>query len=335
MGQKGSGDMTGHESLRLVELAKDWLCCNGPVGNIMLRNDRRIDDGSTGIRFDGIRVYVGVKDFIDQQNKAFRDGVALVPFVGLFHEVAGHAMQLTREFDKTTTLSKVLFLSECACKGSAQYQGVDDNGVPHSMYFSHPHEIAAQYMGIKCGYEFLSCVLGDKQRANDMMMDYIVYRRELKCEFLPDNAECKDVDGVLASMNKEFQRRIEAQRPFEPEYDPDDALGMASDRRKNGNLLERVKTCKNGLRQDGMMASVFFENMRNKSLYETRFLSNTAVYKSVDLDVVKMFVNKGSPIWPPPRPISPNLRKLISVTDGIDAEAVRNDAKGIFEAGGP
>lgn len=327
--------MTGHESLRLVGLAKDWLCCNGPVNNISLRNDRRIDDGSTGIRSDGVHVYVGVKDFIGRPSKEFRDGVALIPFVGLFHEVAGHAMQLTREFDKTTTLSKVLFLSECACKGSAQYQGVDDNGVPHPMYFSHPHEIAAQYMGIKCGYEFLSCVLGDRQRANDMMMDYVTYRRELKCSFLPDDIKCGDIDGVLKALNKEFQRKIEAQRPFEPEYDENDALGMASDRRKNGNLLERVKTCKNGLRQDGMMSSVFFENMCNKSLYEARFLGDTAVYKSIDLDVVKMFVNKGSPIWPPPRPISPNLRKLISVTEVIDVEAVRNDAKGIFEADGP
>lgn len=325
--------MTGLHAARLSELARRWLCGHSDANSILLRDDLPVGDGSTGIRNDGIHVNVGFAEFVSSPDADFRTGVALTPFVALFHEVAGHVMQLTYEFNKSTRLSKVLFLSECASKSSGRYYGIDDNGIPHPMYFSHPHEIAAQYMGIKCGYDFLSCAVGSMELANDMMMDYVAYRRELGCEFLPDDVDCENIDAVLKAMDKEFQNCIEAQRPFEPDPDDFDALSVSAGKRRNGNLRERVKSCTNGLRQDGMMTCMLFDSMCSYMPNETGFLMNTKVYNSLDLNFTKMFTRKGSPIWPPPRYLNPTLSKLSAITDNIDSNAVRRDAVDMFGPG--
>lgn len=45
------------------------------------------------------------------------------------------------------------------------YYGLDEHGNPTQAYFRQPHEIAAQYMGIKCTYEFLCGLWDDEARA--------------------------------------------------------------------------------------------------------------------------------------------------------------------------
>ena len=321
--------MTGRHAADLADKACRWLAANGPSSDIRCRPDRSICDGNTHIGpGNHISMYAGVAEFENEPDREFRDGEALLPLVALFHEAAGHGMQLTDEFSRKRTVSKVLFLSQCACNGSAQYYGVTDGNIPTALYFEHPHEIAAQYMGIKCAHRYLSYAVGP-EKAESMMMDYVAYRRELGCEFLPDDAECDTVKSVLSAMDKEFQRRIEAHRDFDPEYDPIDALGAADDRRPKADMLGMARDCRNGLRQDGMMAAVFFENMQALMQDDVRFLEGTAVCKSLDLDVTKMFTGRGCPIWPPPvRPMS-SLERLKSITDKLDDDDRSEEACGI------
>lgn len=310
--------MTGRYAAELADKACKWLAENGPSSDIRRRTDRPIGDGNTRIGPNRhISMYAGVAEIKNEPDREFRDGEALLPFVALFHEAAGHGMQLTDEFSRKRTLSKVLFLSQCACKGSAQYYGVADNGVPGPMYFEHPHEIAAQYMGIKCAHQYLSYAVGP-EKAESLMMDYVAYRRELGCEFLPDSAECGTVKDVLKAMNDGFRKKIEAHRDFKPDYDPVDALGAADHRRPKADLLAMVRGCGNGLRQDGIMATAFFENMRYLTPDDVDFLENTETGRAMELGVAKMFMGKGCPIWPPPTGFASNLDRLKAVTEKLD-----------------
>ena len=310
--------MTGGEAYELVMSARTWLAPRISVNDIDFEDDAPIGDGATHIEGNDLFVHIGVAEFVDDPDREFRDGEALLPFVALFHEVAGHSMQFTHEFNKTNTLSKVLFLSECACKGSAQYYGVDDNGVPHDMYFSHPHEIAAQYMGIKCGYAYLSKRYPDD--ADRMMLDYIDYRCEHGCEFLPGDVKFDTVEDALDAMNKEFQRCVERHREFYPVHDSHDALGMLADRNKDRPILDIVKNCENGLRQDGMMACAFLAMMDSRRSMESGFLKSTRVHLDLNLDINKMFNGKGSPIWPPPIRSLTNLARLHAITSHMDRD---------------
>lgn len=321
--------MTGSEAYVLVYGAKSWLSRHAAVRNIDLDTASAIGDAATHVSANGVEVRVGVFDIVSSPDTQFRDGEALLPFVALFHEVAGHTMQLTHEFSKTNTLSKVLFLDQCACKGSAQYYGIDDAGIPHDLYFSHPHEIAAQYMGIKCGYECLHSICPND--ADRMMLDYIAYRRESSGEFLPAGAKFDTVKGALKEMNKEFHRRIETHREFAPAHDSNDALGKVADRSKSFPVLDTVKNCRNGLRQDGMMACAFLETMADTMPDDTAFLRATRVHRDLGLDIRKMFTGTGCPIWPPPiRPLT-NLERLRSITDEMDARETAKQPENNFE----
>lgn len=320
--------MTGRIALSLVRGAAGWLSCRVPVADITPRRAYPIGDGTTRLRSGGLYVDVGVNEISAQPDHEFRDGEALFPLIALFHEAAGHVMQMTHEFNNTNTLSKVLFFSQCACKGSAQYYGIDDNGIPREMYFSHPHEIAAQYMGIKCGYEYLSCVYPDD--AEHMMLDYIDCRRERGCAFLPEDAEFDTINGALKAINREFRRCVEAHRNFDPSYDSDDALGKLADCNKNKPVLDMVRNCRNGLRQDGMMACAFLAMMPYAMPDDNKFLKSTKVCADLDLNISKMFNGVGCPLWPPIRPLT-NLERLRSVTDKIDREEIAKQHGHDFE----
>lgn len=86
---------------------------------------------------------------------------------------------------KDTPFSKVLLLSDLACKNSSEYYGVislDDDPLPQ--YFEHPHEMAAQYMGLKMAQKFLSVVYGE-EKADRMLCEYVNLRIEGNTEYIP------------------------------------------------------------------------------------------------------------------------------------------------------
>lgn len=311
---------------KLVDKAATWLLGKVPADTIEMRDTMSSGDGSTRIESGGkLNVYVGIAGFDPDSDMDIRDGEAIVPFVALFHEVAGHVMQMRHEFNKPTTLSKILFVSDCACKGSPRYYGIDDDGIPHSMYFKHPHEIAAQYMGIKCGYEYLTYAFGSSEKADSMMMDYISYRRECGCSFLPDSADPKSTVDVLDELNKTFQRQVHADRDFNPEYDMFDALNMADARRSRVDLFNRIKHCNDGVRQDYMMASAFFENCGYLFPDDMSFLLNTDVYKHLDMSIVKAFGSDRRPVWSGLPCSMTNLEKLRSVISKMDESDISKD----------
>lgn len=305
----------------MPDILCSWLCDNGPTRNICLEPDAEIGDGSTIIMADGLHVSVGIAEILENPDKDFRDGEALLPFVALFHEVAGHAMQFTDAFCRTCTLSKILFLSHCACEGSPQYYGVDDNGVPHEMYFEHPHEIAAQYTGIKCAAQYLECLFGH-EKTEAMVCDYVAYRRERKCEFLPADAACKTVDDVLSAMNIYFQKRVEAHRNFEPDMEAIDVLHIFDAKRPRFDAFAAVRDCGNGIRQDSMMTCAFFDSGDDLCVHNVSILRNMNVYKAVPTEPKKTFIGSGCPIWPPPVRLTLNLERLRSVIDKMDRDEI-------------
>lgn len=322
--------MTGQYALDLVTAAHGWLCDNGPTRDICLDPHAGIGDGSTIIMDDGPHVSVGIADILENPDVEFRDGEALLPFVALFHEVAGHAMQFMDEFHRTRTLSKVLFLSHCACEGSQQYYGIDDNGIPHGMYFAHPHEIAAQYMGIKCAAQCLECVVGH-EKAEAMICDYVAYRREKGCEFLQGDVECKTVGDILSAMNCEFRKRIEEHRNFTPDRESVDVLYVFDAKRPKFDAFAAVCDCANGLRQDSMMACAFFDSGDDLRIRSVNTLRNMEVYKAVSIEPKKAFIGKGCPVWPPPTRAMSNLERLRSITDEIDRDEITRQCKFDFE----
>lgn len=86
---------------------------------------------------------------------------------------------------KDEPLSKVLLLSDMACKGSCKYYGfVSLDTSPLPWYFEHPHEIAAQYMGLKMTQKFLSVVYGE-EKADKMLCEYVNLRVGDETEFIP------------------------------------------------------------------------------------------------------------------------------------------------------
>ena len=102
--------------------------------------------------------FVGTKELFED-GVEFELGRAMIPVVGLFHEVCGHGGQIRNEFEKSTPLSQVLALNYYACRSSVYYY---DNGDTNfsEQYRWQPNEIAAQYMGIKSARTYLSSVYG-------------------------------------------------------------------------------------------------------------------------------------------------------------------------------
>lgn len=313
--------MKGRDAYRLCEVARDWLSQNGPISDIALADDMGIGHGST---YDGgpgrLRVLVGVSELLGHPDEDFRRGEALTPYFALFHEIAGHCMQVEDELMRKRTLSKVLFLSRYAGNGSPRYYGVDDAGTPHEMYFSRPDEIAAQYMCIKCGHQFLSSLFNEEHLglADAMTLDYVNYRMSCSCSFLPSNFKYSSVGDVLNGLNDVFRKTVEKPRPFEPSNDDSDALSWLNDNWKNFDAIAAVKSCDNGLRQDAMMVCAFANTMRSMAKCDIETMVSREVYKVIDLGLNNTFRKKGCPIWPPPNRLSLNLKKLLPVTDGIE-----------------
>ena len=174
---------SGGKAYSLVEQAVGQL--NDFGFPIELNKTIRSGLGTTQLNDDGSLSYeVGVREIFENLRKTFSIREALAPTVACFHEVCGHGGQWRNEANKDTPLSRVLLLNDLACKSSYQYYGVNPlHGEPTPRYFEQPHEIAAQYMGLKMTQKFLSVVY-DGETADKSLCEYVNLRVASGNEFI-------------------------------------------------------------------------------------------------------------------------------------------------------
>lgn len=172
------------DAYKLAKYASNIL--NNFGYDLELKENIRSGVGFTDVHHDGsIHYEVGVKELVENPRREISLREFLAPTVACFHEVCGHGGQWRNEIMKDEPLSKVLLLSDMACKGSCEYYGViplDTDPLPQ--YFEHPHEIAAQYMGLKMTQKFLSVVYSE-EKADEMLCEYVNLRIGDETEFIP------------------------------------------------------------------------------------------------------------------------------------------------------
>lgn len=211
---------------------------------------------------------VGVKEFTESLNRKFPVEKAITPVVALYHEVLGHGGQILGEFDKSTPLSCVLALNHYGCKTSEAYYGIK-NGRLTRQYYRQPKEIAAQYVGIKAAYQFLSDEYG-KSDANQMLCKYVRGRIRKHSESLDYSPLWISVPKVLIGLDKRFGQCIFRQRVYDLENHGYDELKNYAKRVGRQDLGKTVKSCRDGVRQDLMMASIWIAVWDQSDKIKTR-----------------------------------------------------------------
>lgn len=309
--------MTGDEIFYLLTSAKQQLTIfdshiiidkNSSVSNIAT------DDSPYNISFN-----ICMKEFADDLNKDWPVEQAMIPIVGLFHEVCGHGGQIKREFGKDTELSKVLALNHYACKCSNNYYGIVDGDVTRQ-YYSQPKEIAAQYMGIKCAYKFLSQEYSESE-ANDMLCKYVNYRMVNDSECIATGKQYESVDDVLFDFDKEFKKQVYAHRKYALN-DNYDMLALYLKSRDLGSKLKvRVASCQDGMKQDWMMASVYLAETDKNDRIKAK-----PVFKNINMSVSEAFGYIIPPVKPKPKPKDMRLDELYDFDDILKESGLQDDS---------
>ena len=228
---------------------------NDVYGDIVLDSNMSVLEGDAAPNGDRYLFRVGVREFVENPDKVLPMGAAMNPIVGLFHEVYGHGGQFCDEFQKRTQLAGILALNYAACNISDAYYGFDLNRRPTDAYFRQPHEIAAQYAGIRAARDWLAGEFGAKG-ANDMICAYLKCRVSLRSEFIRPlpGYDPKSVDEELERFNRTFQKRVFARRAYNPLTDPECPITGYVRAHHDRTAMAGFLGCMDGVRQDAMMA---------------------------------------------------------------------------------
>ena len=301
------------------------------------------DNGSSPLIFS-----IGVREIVESPSEKVPIGKAMVPIVNLFHEVCGHGGQLLEEFQKTNALSLTLAMNYYACFSSSCYYGFDTHDRVCSRYFHQPHEVAAQYMGIKSAFDYL-CSVVDKDMAEYMMLSYVDYRLKNQSEFIDAMPQERTVESVLNAFSDRYVRDVYRQREYDVMSGFDmksnlfakvergskfaehqDFLHLYSDSVGVRSLPGRVKACKSGFKQDAMMVSAFL--VCDKGLREC--VLSLPVFEGSNMNPANIFKQFGHVDLVKPKKQDLDL-KLLSTFDDIflsNGNAVHGDAhENIFE----
>lgn len=182
------------------------------------------------------------------------------------------------------------------CRHSPLYYGLDEHGNPTQAYFRQPHEIAAQYMGIKCTYEFLCGLWDDEARAeaavaavhNDLITKDSAYIQKPFGGSVPYREK---VSEILDDLDSSFKRRVFEKRDY-----PKDGRGrVACDDGKvkrpdivddfvdNGGsrrIYWQLRFSANGLKTDWIMAS-----LRSQIVDKNGIMRQQAALRGIPLSV--------------------------------------------------
>lgn len=279
--------MLGTDILALLSDVRDSL--DGLYGVVELREEESMLVGNIEERDGRFCFYVGTRELVNNPDREFPIGLAMVPVVGLFHEVYGHGAQRCVEFQRTAPLSGILALNDCACRISSAYYGVDDMNVASRAYFCQPHEIAAQYAGIRAARDWFLDRYGP-EGANDMLCAYLKYRVSLRSEFIRPlpGYDPKSVDEELERFNRTFQKRVFARREYNPLVDPECPIEDYARAHRDRMAMARFLGCMDGVRQDAMMA--YADEMFSPV---TRDLLRTPAIRSLGLSAGRLFGKLG------------------------------------------
>lgn len=215
-------------------------------------------------------ISIGIAELTNSPDDVFSVGKALLPVVGLCHEVFGHGGQITHEFKRESDLSTMLAANYYACYGSPFYYGFKPDNSLRKQYYKQPHEIAAQYMGLKMADVFLSQLYG-KEQSFDMLKAVVDYRIECQSEFITSTKGCKSMDDLLDRFDKAYKKREFEHRQYSPSQAGPDALNGYVSRTGKASAYTIVQFCQNGCAQDVMLASVCLsENNFGNHVYDTQ-----------------------------------------------------------------
>lgn len=301
-------------------------------------------------RFDGPLTFtVGVKELVESPNKVVPMSTAVIPIVNAFHEICGHGGQIAKEFDKHNALSLTLALNYYACKASSYYYGVDDNDNPHARYFKQPHEVAAQYMGVKMAFSYFSAVYG-VGNAEGMLLSYLDYRVRNCSEFISEMPKNRSVDSVLSSLNDSYKMCVYHRHEYDVFPGFEHRRGLSALRKQSSPDLSTfalessdfahmyavatgvydlpgvIKDCNSGVKQDAMLASTLF------AVSETwRRGLNSRVFDGIDMRPVIVFRRFGNVDLPKSRDSYLDLKLLDTFDDAFMSNvSQRNDESDDF-----
>ena len=247
--------MKGYEVIDLLYTIKRMI--NISFGEVIIDNKISIYECETDKYEDNYTFRIGAKEVYQSPAEDFSFEDAMYPIIGLFHEVYGHGGQQYYEFQKDTPLSKILALNYYACQSSWNYYGFF-NGKISDQYFKQPHEIAAQYAGIFYANQFLAEKYSEEE-VNEMICSYVNGRIKTNSEFIKGNAEYQTVENILKDMDETFRKSIFMHRNYRHSKENFDLLVDFSNTIQSQNLLARVENCKDGLKQDYMMAAIYMK----------------------------------------------------------------------------
>lgn len=282
--------MTGDQVYNIMDEASKFLEAESG-GLIRLDNGVSCGYGSTGEdRRRGSIFTIGTKG-LRGSRMPLPNHKAMLPVVALFHEVCGHGGQLKYEFAKDTDLSRVLALNRYACYSSGLYY--DGNARPGEFtrrYARQPHEIAAQYMGLKAAQAYFpralknipslsSRIFGRQEtdeelaeRADGMLLDYVNYRVSIGSEFIHRKKPYKNMSEVFNDFECKFLECYDAHRDYDP--DEDACSPIWHQRKLHDELAEKgIRGCglsgaqaalvgkaASGVHQDIMLCAAFAAN---------------------------------------------------------------------------
>ena len=242
--------MTGEEVYDLVDQARDWigLGFQKKIGTIVLDPEMRAGTGQFSPSIN--EASIGVRDFVEHPERKFTEFQVTSIIDALFHETYGHGLHYNFLFpEKTDMTTAVLAFNAYACSYSSEYYGYgmrkkkpffgnkaseDKEGVSaddlelfmKDRYWHQPTEIAAEYAGVRMGYEFLSDVYG-KKKASRMISNYMnlnsfgSFGSYYACSKMP----CRNAEDVFQVFHKEFSKSVFRNRPYNPSADFDDRTG--------------------------------------------------------------------------------------------------------------
>lgn len=257
--------MTGSGAYELLSDIRDYFSVF--PAKIILNENMQIREDTTDFdHYNKIVCNIGVKEFVDNPNKEFSNDEVIISVAGMFHEVCGHGIQCLWEFNKDTALSNVLALNYSACRGFSYYYGfrehtkVVDGKVIRYMtvvpqYFRQPHEIAAQYAGIKACNDFLSWRY-NPQQAEKLIRSYVQHRVKNHSEFIASVGSTDSVPDILCKFDKAFQDRVFVHRNYGIGLRKGDCVGLSG----TWWYGLAVAACFDGLKQDAMVASLYISS---------------------------------------------------------------------------
>lgn len=253
---------------------------------VILDPNMSIRDGFTSN--EGQKVYfykVGIQELLANPSGDFELGEAMVPIVGIFHEVCGHGGQILNEFQKDTPLSRVLAANHYACKGSPYYYDGFMKG--SDRYKRQPTEIAAQYAGIREARSYLIYANPKGlERDEDIVkfadvaiVAYQKTRMKRRSAFTGKDPleKCGGFEDILLDLNKRFYDCVLARREYDalsrlkdPECPADIRHGIYQDAifkyaarqgtdASTSGIVSRVSACRTGMQQDNMLAFAYLQ----------------------------------------------------------------------------